>query len=130
MSNASRGSAFERQVKERFEAAGWYVTRAAGSHGCADLLAIEPVAPWPDGRGGEIAFVQAKLGGPGRLSPAEWDELFSTAMRYGGVPLIAHRPKRGKIEFLRILGPKTGGRGARPPVDEWRLPELEAADAA
>lgn len=127
MSNASRGSAFERQVMAKLREAGWYVTRAAGSHGCADLLAIEPVDDSP--LYSEVAFVQAKLGGPGACRPKEWNDLYDTAKRYGGVALIAHRPKRGRIEFLRIIGrkPETGVRGPAAPVDEWRLPEVEAA---
>lgn len=116
MSHSSRGAAFERRVKKILEGKGWYVTRAAGSHGCADLIAICP---------DEVAFVQAKLGGPGAMPPAEWNELYVTAIRHGGVPILAHPPKRGVVEFLRVIGekpvrPVVGGYRPPAPVDEWR----------
>ncbi len=114
MSNASRGATFERAVAARLRMGGWYVTRAAGSHGVADLLAVSP---------GEVAFVQCKLGGPGAFPPIAWNTLFEMALRYGGVPLVAHRPKRGHIEFLRMLAPKqdTGVRGPAAPCEVWVL---------
>lgn len=116
MSNASRGSAFERTVKADLESHGWYVVRAAGSHGHADLLAVSR---------DEVAFVQAKLGGPGRMPPAEWNDLYRVAMRYGGVPVLVHRPKRGLLEYLRMLDekPETGVRGPAAPCEPWS-PEL------
>lgn len=115
-SNGRRGSTFERDVKKDMERLGWFVVRAAGSHGHADLLAVSP---------DEVAFVQAKLGGPGAFAPAEWNELFRVALRYGGVPVVVHRPKRGKLEYLRMIGPKAGIKGLRPPCEVWS-PEIRA----
>lgn len=40
--NYRAGVAFERKVKKEWESGGWYVTRAAGSHGAADLICLKP----------------------------------------------------------------------------------------
>lgn len=42
MSNYSKGVAYERKAKKELEALGYQVTRAAGSHGPWDLIAIPP----------------------------------------------------------------------------------------
>src|SRR5262245_8111951 len=112
MSRASQGASFERQVRGLLEGLGWYVTRAAGSRGPVDLLAVGP---------GEVLFVQAKLGGPGRLAPVEWNALFALSMVYGGVPLLAPRPRRGRLELLRLLDLKMdrGTRGPSAPCEAW-----------
>lgn len=39
--NYQRGSEFERQVKKKLEAQGYYVMRSAGSHTVVDVLAIK-----------------------------------------------------------------------------------------
>lgn len=112
MSNARRGSAFENKVKADLTKRGWYVVRAAGSHGHADLLAVSS---------DEVAFVQAKLGGPGAFPPAEWNALYETALTFGGVPVVVHRPKRGRLEYLRMIAPKVdrGVRGPAAPCEPW-----------
>lgn len=112
MSRASRGADFERAVKADLEQRGWYVARAAGSHGHADLLAASA---------SDVAFVQAKLGGPGALRPAEWNDLYETALEHGGVPVIVHRPKRGHLLYERLIGPKAdrGVRGPAAPCEPW-----------
>lgn len=65
--------------------------------------------------------MQAKLGGPRRFPPAEWNELYSVAQRYGGVALVAHRPERGHLEFLQLLDrkPDNGVRGPAAPCEAW-----------
>ena len=121
MSRASRGADFERACRAVLLEAGWYVTRAAGSHGPADLVAISPH---------EVGFVQCKLGGPGAFAPLEWNQLFELARSCGGVALIAHRPARGVLRFERLIGRKEG-RTLRPPCELWVPEELAAgwADA-
>jgi Holliday junction resolvase len=120
VSNKRRGTAFENRVKKHLEEQGWFVLRAAGSHGCADLVAISP---------DEVCFVQAKLGGPGAMPPAEWNELYQTAIRYGGVPVIVHPPKRGKLAYLRMLDEKVdrGTRGPAAPCEPWTPCEVVPA---
>lgn len=113
MSAGHNGARFERQVATVLHRLGWFVTRSAGSHGPADLVALAA--------DGETLFVQAKLGGPGRLSPREWNALYLEALGYGGTPLLAHRPTRGHVEFLRLLArkPETGVRGPAAPCEPW-----------
>jgi len=41
MTNYSKGANFERRVKKRLEKLGYYVIRAAGSHGTFDLVAFK-----------------------------------------------------------------------------------------
>ena len=41
MNAGRRGSSRERQVMAKLRADGWIVYRAAGSHGCADLVALK-----------------------------------------------------------------------------------------
>lgn len=109
---------------------GWYVTRSAGSHGPADLVAVAPsrirTAGYPHDdeqvpTASLVLFVQAKLGGPGRVSPGEWNGLLETARHYGGLAVIAHRPERGNVQFLRVTGekPDRGKRGPAPPCLVW-----------
>ena len=93
---------------------GWLTIRAAGSHGPFDLLALSP-------SGLEVALVQCKLGGPGRLAPAEWNGLFDLAILYGCIPVIASRPRRGRVLMQRLIGPKVdrGVRGPSAPCEAW-----------
>ena len=111
------GAAFERQAAGVLVGLGWYVTRSAGSHGPADLVAVAPSLHLS-----LVLFVQAKLGGPGRVSPAEWNTLLATARRFGGLAIIAHRPARGRIEFLRVHGekPEHGAENGAEGKDEQR----------
>jgi Holliday junction resolvase len=99
-SNKSQGSAFERAVLKHLQLKGYYACRSAGSHQIVDILAI--------GRGGvspSILFIQCKRGGA--LSPAEWNELFTTAQRYRARPLLAQAGKRGKgPSFFELTTPK------------------------
>lgn len=82
----ARGADAERRIKRELEARGAFVVRAAGSHGCADLVALWPVAvsaipsyrPW---------LLQIKRG-TGRCSPEERAELIRTAKRLGAVAQI------------------------------------------
>lgn len=41
MGNYRKGARYERRAKEELEADGWIVTRAAGSKGAADLIAVK-----------------------------------------------------------------------------------------
>lgn len=119
------GAAFERQAAGVLVGLGWYVTRSAGSHGAADLVAVSPstfrLAGDETPTASLVLFVQAKLGGPGRVSPAEWNRLLATARHFGGLAIVAHRPARGRIEFLRVHAekPDHGKRGPSPPCDVW-----------
>ncbi len=97
MSNAARGSAFERRCAVFLEKLGYEVTRSAGSHGPADLVA---------GRTGVHLAVQCKING--RLDPDEWDELVASADRAGSRAILVYRgPKpRCPLIWWWIQGPK------------------------
>lgn len=88
---------------------GYHAVRTAGSHGKADVIALKP---------GQVLLVQCKLSGPGGVSPAEWNALYELAIALGAVALVAHRPTRGRIEYLRITGRKDRP-VRRPPVVVW-----------
>lgn len=93
MTNYSRGADFERAVKADLELAGWVAIRAAGSHGIMDLVACR--------RGSLISplLVQCKL--DGKMGPADRRELARVAYEAGAVPVMASRPRRGKILYRR-----------------------------
>jgi Holliday junction resolvase len=117
--NYARGADFERRTMTDLVENGYRVIRAAGSHGKADIVALKP---------GQVILVQCKLTGPGGVGPAEWNELFDLAQYAGAVALVAHRPRRGHIEYLRIFGRKLPG-VRLPPVALW-VPDLLIAGTA
>lgn len=96
MGNANRraGDYLERQTKAALVAQGWFVIRAAGSHGLADLVALRHgVAPM---------LVSCKVNG--RLGPGERTDLVDAATRAGGRPLMASRGRRGYIDLSLVRG--------------------------
>jgi Holliday junction resolvase len=111
--NYARGADFERAVASCLHSDGYETFRIAGSHGSADVIAIKP---------GQILVIQCKLTGPGGVSPREWNGLLEMARRVHAVPLVAHRPVRGRIEYLRITGPKDRPT-RRPPAEPWTADE-------
>jgi Holliday junction resolvase len=115
MSHYARGATFERSVAAKLAADGYWVARAAGSHGKADIVGLKR---------GQVLLVQCKLSGPGGVSPAEWNELYAIAEQVGAIALVAHKPARGRIEFLRMTAVKTGVKGTRPPCEPWTTDEL------
>ena len=103
MSNYQNGSAFERRVAAILERHGYYVSRSAGSHGVADLVAIKA---W------QILLVQCK-GGKGTIPLPEWNRLYAVAsllwpipgLEYGyAIPLLVTRDHIGRITWTQITG--------------------------
>lgn len=115
MNQYRRGSDFERKVAEHLTTNGYLVVRAAGSHGHADLVALKP---------GQVLLVQCKLTGASAVRPGEWNGFYAAAVGVGAVPLIAWRPARGQIGFLRMTATKTGVQGVRPPCVPWVADEI------
>lgn len=108
-SSAAIGRAFEHRVRDALTAAGWWVVRAAGSKGEADLVALHRSF---------IALVNVKRGGA--VAVDEWNALLQLAERVAASPVVAFMPKRGGgVEWRRITGPKDGARGKRQPWVEW-----------
>ncbi|HYJ33767.1 MAG TPA: Holliday junction resolvase [Candidatus Binatia bacterium] len=95
--NYARGAYFERTVAAALTGDGYVVYRAAGSHGKADLVAL---------KAGEVLLVQCKLPGPGGVPPGEWNALYEVAVRVGALPIVAYRPGRSGVAYLRMTGPK------------------------
>jgi Holliday junction resolvase len=104
VTNGQRGADFERRCGRDLKAAGWYVVRAAGSHGEADLLALKL---------GRVWLVQCKRSG--RLDPPEWNALCQLAEELGAVAVLAapHRTNR-RATFHQLTGRKVlpGARAA------------------
>lgn len=118
--NYSRGARFERKVAESLRADGFWVLRAAGSHGKADLIALKP---------GQVVLVQCKLSGPGGVRPAEWNELWEMASAVDATAVVAsiNALKRGRIVYMRLIGPKSRP-GMRAPALPWTPDEIIGGD--
>lgn len=119
----SLGSAFEHRVKDALEAAGWFVVRAAGSHGVADLIAIGPSLTICTFHGDavrtgpRVIMVQCKRGY--QCPPDEWNGLYDAAAKYDAAPVLAYKVKRGVIGWKRMVGRKSGVKGTRAPAEDW-----------
>ena len=109
VNQAGRGARAENDVRDELGGWGYDVIRSAASKGAADLWAVHD--------GGEIIFVQVKLGEWGRPfkmpSPAERDQLVRLAHRANGAPVAACRipgaGSRAAYTHYRLLtgtGPK------------------------
>ena len=94
MSAASRGHARERQVRKVLEQRGWWVSRAAGSLGDADIIALKA------GERPRLCEIKAnKDGGPFKnFQPADRSELLRASEKAGADALLvywpAHKPMR------------------------------------
>lgn len=125
MSNASRGSAFERRCARYLEGLGYLVTRSAGSHGSADLVA---------NRAGQTLLVQAKISG--RLDPEAWDALVSDAQQAGAwAVLVSRGPKpRCELRWKLLIDRKLRGRhmASQPALafDPQHPPALPASEVS
>jgi Holliday junction resolvase len=89
--NYANGANAERRIKRELEARGAFVVRAAGSHGCADLVALWPhdgfsmTEPW---------LLQIKRGS-GRATAEEREALKKAARRYGAAAqIVTVRPRK------------------------------------
>ena len=91
MSHYSRGASFERAVAADLTKRGYVTTRAAGSHGIADVVALK------DGQ--SPLLVQCKTNG--KMSAAEIRALRQAAHKAGAIPIKASRPRRGVILYER-----------------------------
>lgn len=90
-----RGRALEYAMKDKLEKQGYFVVRAAGSHGVADLVAIKYYK-----LGAEILFISCKI--PMYAPPAERKALLDAAARYGAVAMITKKNPKGQWELQRL----------------------------
>lgn len=91
----SRGHARERQVKALLEADDWFVTRAAGSLGDADLVALKV------GKIPRLIEVKSTAQGPyEHFGPKCRADLRAAAEIAGAVPVLCWWPSRAKPRWI------------------------------
>lgn len=95
--NYRRGEAVAYKCRDRLLDAGWWVIKAAGSKGVADLVALK--------YGTAPVLIQVK-NKPGPLPPNERAELFQVALSLGATPIHAHPAGRGVICWRKLTGSK------------------------
>jgi Holliday junction resolvase len=92
MTQYSRGADFERKVKLDLATHAWSVTRAAGSHGMWDLVAVSP--------GPTVVYIQCKR--DAKLSKEDRTNLITHCLAFNCVPVLAY--KDGKdIKYLELF---------------------------
>lgn len=85
----------ERQVRRVLEAQDWWVARAAGSLGDADLVALK------DGKRPLLVEVKATKAGPYHsFGPKDRADLTVAARIAGATPVLCWWPPRGKAHWL------------------------------
>jgi len=103
---AGRGHQRERAVKLHLQERDWWVSRAAGSLGDADLVALKA------GKRPMLIEVKSTAGGPyERFGPADRARLLFAADLADADAVLAWWPPRGKLRFIpakewpRVLDP-------------------------
>jgi Holliday junction resolvase len=92
---SSRGIERERQVRRYLEDRDYMVVRAAGSLGCADLIALRAYSPTL------IVEVKSTHRGPFHsFGPADRADILAYAERAGATAVLAYWPPRGKLRFI------------------------------
>ena len=76
-------------MKVKLEREGFWVCRAAGSHGVADLVAIAPSTGVFGTR--QIRFVSCKI--PEKAPKQELEKLIAVAKKYGATPYLTVKEK-------------------------------------
>jgi Holliday junction resolvase len=94
MTQYSRGAGFERKVKADLQANGYFVVRAAGSHGPVDLTAQAP--------GPIVAWIQCKR--DGRMSIVDRRALVDLASAFNAVPVLAFKDDDKRIKYSELQG--------------------------
>lgn len=93
MTNRQRGDYFERQVRDTLESHGYFVIRAAGSKGVADLVALRADKT--------PALISCKLSG--RIDPSERTALLDAAEVAGARAMVALRPRGGRVLMATVV---------------------------
>jgi Holliday junction resolvase len=123
MTPRSRGDYFERQTKAALQEAGWSLVRSAGSLGPADLVAIRRNAQG----GAHVLLISCKL--DGRCGPAERDALRLAADQASAEPLVASRPKAGRVLLTSLEGHRVRGELKVPSVPRHRKDDDDDGEA-
>lgn len=82
------GYRFELETKKKWEEKGYWVIRAAGSHGKADLVAIKRNPP----KYTEVYLIQCKT--KGKISLQDREELAELAFQLGAVGVLCYKDAR------------------------------------
>jgi Holliday junction resolvase len=90
-----KGRTFEYKIKTYLTRRGYFVVRAAGSHGPADLVAVR--------KGQRPVFVQCKKGSA-TVGKEEHNELFRAALQAGARAVIAVSEDRKPTVFKAVTG--------------------------
>lgn len=96
----------ERQVKKLLEEEGWFVIRAPGSLGVADLVAVKAILSWDteSGFASEVRFIECKAnekGGPYmNFRPEDRQALIDAAEKAGARAELAWWPKYGSLTWI------------------------------
>jgi Holliday junction resolvase len=93
--SSRRGHNRERQVRDHLQSEDWWVCRAAGSLGDADLVALKV------GRMPLLIEVKSTAGGPyERFGPKDRADLLFAAKVAGAKAVLVWWPPRGGMEWL------------------------------
>lgn len=90
--NYRRGVRLERRVQDDLEAQGYFVIRAAGSKGVADLCALRV--------GATPQLIQCKL--DCYLRPAEREEFLEVAHQAGADAIVVGRENKQRLMWKRL----------------------------
>jgi Holliday junction resolvase len=102
----SKGIARERQLRDWYLSRDYWVCRAAGSLGDADLVVLRA------GERPKLVECKANAGSPFKtFGPKDRADLLFAAGLAGADAVLAHWPPRGKLRFYR--------------PDEWPVPARE-----
>lgn len=103
-SPARAGATFERDVQHYLTGLGWFVVKAGGSRGCADLVALRSDhQPW---------LIQCKRTDSPQLPAQQWATLWLTAIDHGGLPVLVYKhgpgaARAGKgLEWRYLMAPQ------------------------
>lgn len=102
MTNYSRGRAFEYEVMQMFEKAGYITFRTAGSHGIADVIAIRKYDYGDSQIVTEVLLIQCKYGN--KISKKEREALFALDLGPQVDCVVAWRKPRQPIMFYNKFG--------------------------
>jgi Holliday junction resolvase len=117
---SGQGSYYELETVKALVVDGYWVCKAAGSKGVADLVALKP---------GEVLLLQVKKGRAfggtttNRITHEEWNGLYALARHVGALPIVADFPTRreladaalglGRVNLSPRAGQKWGDRVLR-----------------
>lgn len=95
MTTYQKGYHYELKMATYFRRRGYFVTRSAGSHGVADLVAIK--------KGKRPLLIQCKKGSGG-VDADEHNKLYNVALESQSIPIIASEEDRRQTVFKVITG--------------------------